>query len=74
MVLDFGFFNKSWDGEVLLLKGERSSYVDDRGLIEAKGFFPNIILKHVKNASHWLHVDNTEQFLYELVGFISVDS
>lgn len=60
-----------FDGPTLFLRGENSNYItkEDEPLIEAH--FSNAIIVTVKNAGHWLHAENPEQFYSEIVSFLS---
>ena len=59
-----------FDGRALFLKGENSGYIckDDEVLIEAH--FPNASIKTVKNAGHWQHAENPEDFYDFIVSFL----
>jgi len=58
-------------GETLFLSGENSGYItnDDKPLIEAH--FPNSEIVTVKNAGHWLHSENPNDFYDYVVTFLS---
>jgi pimeloyl-ACP methyl ester carboxylesterase len=60
-----------FDHPTLFLSGENSDYIteDDIPLIEAH--FDRAIVTTVKNAGHWLHAENPEQFFEEVVSFLS---
>jgi len=60
-----------FDGRALFLKGENSGYIckDDEVLIEAH--FPNSSIKTVKNAGHWLHAENPDDFYDFVVSFLN---
>ena len=62
----FSVFN----GSVLFLKGENSGYIssDDEALIEAH--FPNAAIKSIKNAGHWLHAENPNDFYSKVMVFL----
>lgn len=57
-------------GEALFLKGENSGYIskDDEHLIITH--FPNSVIKTVKNAGHWLHAENPEDFYNYIIDFL----
>lgn len=59
-----------FEGETLFLKGENSGYIssDDELLIGAH--FPNSEIVTVKNAGHWLHAENPDDFYNHIVSFI----
>lgn len=57
-------------GEVLFLKGENSGYIskEDEQLIATH--FPKSEIKVVKNAGHWLHTENPEDFYNYINSFL----
>ncbi len=57
-------------GEALFLKGENSGYVskEDEQLIATH--FPKSEIKVVKNAGHWLHAENQEDFYNYSIDFL----
>ncbi|MBP1838330.1 alpha/beta fold hydrolase [Formosa algae] len=60
-----------FDGDTLFLRGDKSEYIalQDEGVI--KSHFPNAQIVTIKNAGHWLHAENPEDFYNEVIGFIS---
>lgn len=59
-----------FDGDTLFLKGERSEYITDQDEKSIKLQFPNVEIRTIKNAGHWLHAENTEDFFNAVVQFI----
>jgi len=59
-----------FEGKTLFLKGENSGYIsdDDATLIEAH--FPKSEIITVKNAGHWLHAENPNDFYDYIVSFL----
>ena len=59
-----------FENRTLFLKGENSGYIarDDESLIEAH--FPRAVIKTVKNAGHWLHAENPDDFYRYVVSFL----
>ena len=59
-----------FEGETLFLKGENSGYIttEDKALIEAH--FPKATIVTVKNAGHWLHAENPNDFYDYVVSFL----
>jgi pimeloyl-ACP methyl ester carboxylesterase len=57
-------------GDVLFLKGDRSSYIlkNDKELI--RSHFPKANIKTIVNAGHWLHAENSSDFYNEIIKFI----
>lgn len=64
-------FNKKITLPVLFMKGENSDYIlsDDEKLIYT--YFSNAQIKTVKNAGHWIHAENPEDFLFETSVFFN---
>ena len=60
-----------FEGKTLFLKGENSGYIaaNDEPLIKAH--FPNAEIVTVKNAGHWLHAENPDDFYSYVVSFMS---
>ncbi|KAF0976752.1 hypothetical protein FDP41_004047 [Naegleria fowleri] len=58
---------------VLFLRGEKSMYVTDEYEIISKSFFPNATFETIKNASHWVHIDNPHEFATMISSFINVN-
>lgn len=60
-----------FEGRTLFLKGEHSGYIndDDKTLIEAH--FQNSEIVTVKNAGHWLHAENPNDFYDHVVSFLA---
>lgn len=60
-----------FEGKTIFLKGEKSNYIteDDYALIAAH--FPNSKIVTVKNAGHWLHAENPDQFYEEVINFLT---
>ncbi len=58
--------------ETLFLRGERSEYISssDPELIAYQ--FPNSELVTIKEAGHWVHAENPEEFLKALKNFLSL--
>ena len=59
-----------FDGDTLFLKGERSEYITDQDEKSIELQFPNVEIGTIKNAGHWLHVENPEDFFNAVVQFI----
>jgi len=58
-------------GEVLFMKGEWSNYIteeDEEVILEE---YPEAQFVTIANAGHWLHADNSEDFLMQLTNFLS---
>lgn len=60
----------TYNGPTLFLRGERSEYIAPGELSEYKKHFPNAVMETVKNAGHWLHAENPEQFFEKSLAFL----
>lgn len=60
---------EKFENPTLFLSGADSDYVQasDRAMIKA--IFPNAHFAKIKNAGHWLHVDQQKAFIHSLVSF-----
>ena len=56
---NFNLFEK----KVLCIYGERSNYLNKKNERIFKSFFPNTNFLLMKNAGHWLHVENPNYFI-----------
>lgn len=63
----FNHFN----GETLFLKGEKSNYITEDDFTLISVHFPNSKIVTIKNAGHWLHAENPEQFYEEVINFLT---
>lgn len=52
---------------VVFLKGEKSDYLQDDDWIDTLRIFPAAKLKVIKDAGHWLHVDNPDAVISEFL-------
>ncbi len=59
-----------FEGKTLFLKGEKSNYILTDDLTRIKEQFPNFILKQISSAGHWLHAENPNDFLTEVLEFV----
>ena len=62
----FTYFNK----ETLFLKGEKSGYITKAEEPIIQTHFPNSKVVEIKNAGHWLHAENPEDFYQEVSDFL----
>ena len=60
----------TFDKDTLFLRGDRSEYIalNDEGVILRH--FPNAKIVTIKNAGHWLHAENPDDFFMETMNFI----
>ena len=57
----FKFINQ-FKNEVLFIKGEKSKYINPYKLKLSEMFFPNYKLQKIRNAGHWVHYENPNDF------------
>ena len=62
-----GTFKKA----TLFLRGDRSEYIAESDTPMIQRHFPNSELKTIKNAGHWLHAENPEDFYDAVINFVS---
>ena len=56
------YFHKKYRKEVLFIKGENSDYIDSENLKITSKLFPKYKLTEIKNAGHWIHHENPDDF------------
>ena len=61
-VTSFINFHKEYRKEVLFIKGENSDYIDSENLKITSKIFPYYKLTEIKNAGHWIHHENPDDF------------
>ena len=69
-VSDFSDINIQYKGSSLFLFGEKSEYYNENDDIIVRNFFPNSKISLIRNASHWLHVENPKDFIKEISSWI----
>jgi len=47
----------------LFIRGSKSDYILDEDMIELKKYFENVSFETIKDAGHWVHFDNPNDFL-----------
>jgi len=62
--------NTTYEGEVLFLKGENSTYIETEDKPLLKSHFPRSIIRTVSNAGHWLHSENSSEFYDYVAEFV----
>ena len=60
-----------FDGDTLFLRGDKSEYIALQDESVIKAHFPNAKISTIKNAGHWLHAENPEDFYTDVMDFIS---
>ena len=56
------YYHKEYAKEVLFIKGENSDYIDSENLKITSKLFPKYKLTEIKNAGHWIHHENPDDF------------
>ena len=56
------YYHKEYRNEVLFIKGENSDYIDSENLKITSKLFPKYKLTEIKNAGHWIHHENPDDF------------
>lgn len=59
-----------FDKPTLFLKGEKSFYIEEGDLPMIRQYFPQAELQTIKNAGHWLHAENPNDFLAACLQFL----
>ena len=59
-----------YEKPTLCLRSETSGFVEQADFDFLKQFIPNVTLKTINNASHWLHVDQPEAFMASCLEFL----
>ena len=60
-----------FEGKTLFLKVEKSNYITENDIPLIEAHFPNSKIVTIKNAGHWLHAENPEQFYEEVINFLT---
>lgn len=63
--------NSKFSNPSLFIKGENSNYISEPDQSKIKNYFPNLTVKTIENAGHWVHAENKKEFmnaLYEFLG------
>ncbi len=59
-----------YDGPTLFLAGENSDYIQQSDLAEMGEFFPNYEVEFISGAGHWLHAEQPELVIEEVLKFL----
>lgn len=59
-----------YEKPTLFLKGEKSEYITEPDYPLIKKHFTNAKIITIKNAGHWLHAENSQQFYTETINFL----
>lgn len=69
-VSDFDDITKNYKGHSFFLFGENSEYYHKNDHLIIKKNFPNSKISIIRDASHWIHVENPEDFFNEIKSWI----
>jgi esterase len=61
---------RSYDGEVLFVRGSRSDYVQEAHLPEIKRLFPQFRLETIAGAGHWVHAEKPAELVQAIKNFL----
>lgn len=61
---------KKYNNYALFVKGENSDYIVDEDLKLISKYFPKSKVKKIKNAGHWVHVENQKDFIHTINTFL----
>ena len=59
-----------YKGATLFIKGENSPYIREKDSKLIDRHFPNNSLEIIKNAGHWVHAENPNEFFKQVMNFI----
>lgn len=62
--------HRSYQGPVLVVKGENSGYIKLDDAEKLYSLYPNCDIEVVKNAGHWVHADNPADFIKLISDFV----
>lgn len=66
-----GLDGRAFAGPTLLIRGERSAYVDEAGLAAARRLFSRLRTVTVRDAGHWVHADAPAVVIAALERFLA---
>jgi pimeloyl-ACP methyl ester carboxylesterase len=59
-----------YDGPTLFLAGENSNYIQQSDLNDMEKFFPQYEVEFISGAGHWLHAEQPESVIEEVLKFL----
>lgn len=62
-LMSFPEIQNQFLGKTYFIKGNLSNYIQENDNFIIHHYFPNSKVYEIKNASHWVHADNTEDFI-----------
>lgn len=62
--------HRSYEGPVLVVKGDNSGYIKLEDAEKFYSIYPNCEIEIINNAGHWVHADNPADFIKSIANFI----
>ncbi|MBN3580953.1 alpha/beta fold hydrolase [Algoriphagus aestuarii] len=62
--------DKKYEGPTLFLAGENSDYIQQSDLSEMENYFPEYEVEFISGAGHWLHAEQPEAVIEEVLKFL----
>jgi pimeloyl-ACP methyl ester carboxylesterase len=62
--------NPTWSGPTQFISGSDSSYIRSDNIDSTLAFFPKSMLKVIAKAGHWVHADQPDETVREIVDFV----
>ena len=69
-IQEASFINGVCEVPSYFLRGENSNYINDNDRELISQHFSNSIVDTIEKAGHWVHVDNTEEFISRILRFL----
>tara|TARA_A100001015_G_C15014822_1_gene724955 strand:+ start:1437 stop:2231 length:795 start_codon:yes stop_codon:yes gene_type:complete len=66
----FPVYKAQFSGPALFLKGQKSSYVSKKCLIDINKYFPSFTIQEINEAGHWPHFEQPRLFQEKLINFL----
>jgi esterase len=63
--------SKTYNGDTLFIRGEKSRYIKDEDWDGIKKIFPNASLETISGAGHWVHADRPAELVNAVKEFIN---
>ena len=64
-------YKAQFSGSALFLKGQKSSYLSKKSLLDINKYFPAHTVQEIKDAGHWPHVEQPNSFQNKLIDFLN---
>ncbi|XP_075710214.1 sn-1-specific diacylglycerol lipase ABHD11 isoform X1 [Rhinoderma darwinii] len=69
-ILDFPEFQCSYPGPTLFLGGANSPYISSENYPDIERLFPCANVEYIQGAGHWVHAEQTKDFLNAICNFV----